>query len=92
MASLEKTSDGYLLVQQNCPASCVAARHPQIICTAEIGFIRRVLGATVERVCWIQKGDSTCSYHIRANDVDRPNGHSPLTEPASPTFRPAPAE
>src|SRR5205814_2136006 len=30
MASLEKTADGYVLTQRNCPASCVAARHPQV--------------------------------------------------------------
>jgi DeoR family suf operon transcriptional repressor len=95
MASLEKTADGYLLTQQNCPASCVAARHPQVICTAEIGFIKRVLGATVERVCWIQKGDRTCSYRIRANQSElwtSPSVPAPPPIQKTLTFRPAPAE
>jgi len=95
MASLEKTTDGYLLHQQNCPASCVAARHPQVICTAEIGFMKRVLGATVERVCWIQKGDSTCSYRIRASNPERQQSSVSSPVPAlnqSLPYRPAPAE
>jgi predicted ArsR family transcriptional regulator len=95
MASLTKTTDGYLLHQQNCPASCVAARHPQVICTAEIGFMKRVLGATVERVCWIQKGDATCSYRIRCNNPERQPSSvsSPVTDlNQSLPYRPAPAE
>ena len=51
---------------RNCPATCVAQKFPQIICTAEIGFMRRLLGASVERVSWAINGDSTCSYLIRA--------------------------
>jgi DeoR family suf operon transcriptional repressor len=96
MASLEKTSDGYLLVQRNCPASCVAARHPQVICTAEIGFIKRVLGETVERVSWIQKGDATCSYRIRASQSESSPARRAMTVESPSTkaipFRPAPAE
>jgi predicted ArsR family transcriptional regulator len=90
MASLEKTAEGFVLHQQHCPASCVAARHPNVICTAEIGFIRRVLGTAVERVSWIQKGDATCSYRIRAPLSDR-NVSPPPTAPQS-VVRPAPAE
>jgi DeoR family suf operon transcriptional repressor len=96
MASLEKTPDGYILEQRNCPASCVAARHPQVICTAEIGFIKRALGATVERVSWIQKGDSTCSYRIRAIQQESTPTRNPTPSQSSSTndlpFRPAPAE
>ena len=95
MASLEKTADGYLLTQRNCPVSCVAARHPGVICTAEIGFIKRVIGATVERVSWIQKGDSTCSYRIQAPVADRDLAAGsfapPQTDPSAP-YRSAPAE
>jgi DeoR family suf operon transcriptional repressor len=91
MASLEKTPEGFVLHQQHCPASCVAARHPNVICTAEIGFIRRVLGTTVERVSWKQKGDATCSYRIRA---PQPDTIASSTTPITPAFvvRPAPAE
>jgi predicted ArsR family transcriptional regulator len=91
MASLEKTTDGYVLTQRNCPASCVAARHPQVICTAEIGFIKRVLGVSVERVNWIQKGDSICSYRIKAL-TDDPVVSAQLSADPTPGFHPAPAE
>jgi predicted ArsR family transcriptional regulator len=91
MASLEKTADGFVLHQQHCPASCVAARHPNIICTAEIGFIRRVLGTAVERVSWIQKGDATCSYRIRAPQLEHGSATAPVASPTA-TVRPAPAE
>ena len=89
MASLEKVSDGYVLCQKHCPASCVAARHPDVICAAEIGFMRRLLNASIERVTWIQCGDATCSYHIRP--------HKPPRQPPTPTepediCRPAPAD
>jgi predicted ArsR family transcriptional regulator len=66
MAYSEVQGDGFVLHQRNCPASCVAARFPQIICTSEIGFMRRLLnGASIERVSWARNGDSTCSYVIR---------------------------
>jgi predicted ArsR family transcriptional regulator len=90
MASLEKTTEGYVLHQQHCPASCVAARHPNVICTAEIGFIRRVLGTTVERVSWIHQGDATCSYRIRVPQSERGTISNPISSTA--TVRPAPAE
>jgi predicted ArsR family transcriptional regulator len=64
MASYEKADDGFLVHQRHCPASCVAARHPQVICAAEIGFMKRLLNASVERVSWVLNGDSTCSYRI----------------------------
>lgn len=97
MAGYEKTADGFLVHQHHCPASCVAARHPQVICAAEIGFMKRLLNASVERVSWALNGDATCSYRIRPQSV-------PTTEPAVPTpaststdglpprCRPAPAE
>jgi predicted ArsR family transcriptional regulator len=65
MASFEKADDGYLLHQHHCPASCVAARHPEIVCASEISYMRVLLGASVERVHWFLKGDATCSYRIR---------------------------
>lgn len=66
MASVVKTSDGYVLDQCNCPASCVAQRHPGVICAAEKSYIQRLLGVPVERMSWRVEGGDTCSYHIRA--------------------------
>lgn len=92
MAEVEKTPDGYLIHQRHCPASCVAARHPDVICAAEIGYIRRALNASVERVSWIQNGDATCTYRVRevrsrpAPDPSSTNGS------AASSCRPAPAD
>ena len=65
MASCSKTSDGYVIDQCHCPASCVAQRHPEIICAAEMKYIQRLVGAPVERASWRVEGGKTCSYHIR---------------------------
>ncbi len=88
MACCETTPDGFILRQRNCPSSCVAARFPNVICTAEIGFIQRLLDATVERVAWAQNGDSACTYHIR------PLQSEPAPAPSASTAvcRPAPAD
>ena len=65
MASFVKTSDGFLIDQCHCPASCVAKRHPDIICAAEKSYIQRMLGVPVERVNWRVEGSETCSYRVR---------------------------
>ncbi|HLZ08541.1 MAG TPA: hypothetical protein VKT80_08140, partial [Chloroflexota bacterium] len=87
--------NGFLLHQHNCPASCVAQKFPQIICTAEIGFMRRLLGASVERTSWAINGDSTCSYLIRPQpELAAADGrHSPADDAAvAAAYGPAPAE
>lgn len=98
MAAYEKTDDGFLIHQHHCPASCVAARHPEVVCCAEIGYMKRLMNASVERVSWILNGDSTCSYRILtpasslANPPsptkDNPRINSDLPSPC----RPAPAD
>jgi len=65
MASVAKTTDGYVIEQCHCPASCVAQRHPEIICAAEKSYIERLIGVPVERVTWKVEGGETCSYHVR---------------------------
>ncbi len=95
MATLEKTPDGYLVHQHHCPASCVAARHPQVICAAEIGFMKRLLNASIERVSWVLKGDATCSYCIRPRPPAATPTSTTYPPPGSrsePTCRPAPAD
>lgn len=97
MAEIEKDADDYLLHQRHCPASCVAARHPDVICAAEIGYIRRALtssgqNVSVERVSWIQNGDATCTYRIRLIRP-RPPQESSLENASSDSYyRPAPAD
>ncbi len=65
MASYAKTPDGFILDQCHCPASCVAQRHPDIVCAAEMSYIQRLLGVPVERVSWRLEGGKTCSYRVR---------------------------
>jgi predicted ArsR family transcriptional regulator len=96
MAFSEARGDGFVLHQRHCPASCVAAKFPQIICTAEIGFIRRLLNASVERVSWALNGDSTCSYLIRPEPGSTARDGRLSSDPARDVIRahygPAPAE
>jgi predicted ArsR family transcriptional regulator len=90
MATCEAVADGYVIHQRNCPASCVASRFPQIICAAEIGFMRRLINAPVERLTWAVNGDATCSYRIC-----RPRPEASVPGPESeqpPACRPAPAD
>jgi predicted ArsR family transcriptional regulator len=97
MACFEKTEDGFLVCQHHCPASCVAARHPQVICAAEIGFMKRLLNASVERVSWALNGDSTCTYRIRprstpVTDSATPRETANTAGELPPPCRPAPAD
>ena len=90
MATWEKSPEGFLICQKHCPASCVAARHSDVICAAEIGFMRRLLkNASVERVTWIQNGDATCTYRIRPQKAVQP---PPANPTSGPICRPAPAD
>lgn len=90
MATAEKTTEGYLLHQHHCPASCVAARHPDIICAAELGFMRRLLGVSIERLSWMARGDSTCTYRIRSSEATSSSlpSRRPIEQP-DPEARPA---
>jgi predicted ArsR family transcriptional regulator len=89
MATWEKTAEGYVICQKHCPASCVAARHPDVICAAEIGFMRRLLNASVERASWMQSGDATCAYRIRPLKIVQPPPPNPTS---TSVCRPAPAD
>lgn len=73
MASFSTTADGYLIDQHHCPASCVARRHPGIVCAAEMSYLERLLGVPIERVTWRVDGGDSCSYLV----------HRPV-EPADP--------
>jgi predicted ArsR family transcriptional regulator len=98
MACYEKTADGFLVHQHHCPATCVATRHPQVICAAEIGYMKRLLNASVERVSWVLNGDSTCSYRIRSQTAPTTERTAPASaattasEGLPPCCRPAPPE
>jgi predicted ArsR family transcriptional regulator len=67
MAAVEKTSDGWLLVENHCPI-CAAAARCQGFCRNELELFRSVLGPDVhiERVEYLLEGGRRCAYRIRS--------------------------
>lgn len=65
MAEWEKQNGGFLLLQYHCPSVKVAETHPEV-CRAELGYISRLLSASVERVSCISSGDRCCTFRITA--------------------------
>jgi predicted ArsR family transcriptional regulator len=65
MAELEKTSDGWLLLENHCPI-CAAATACQGFCSNELALFRRVLGpaAEVARVEYLLEGGRRCAYSV----------------------------
>jgi predicted ArsR family transcriptional regulator len=68
MAELEKTAEGWLLLENHCPI-CAAATACQGFCRNELELFRKVLGSDVqvERVEYLLDGDRRCAYAIRAS-------------------------
>jgi len=73
MATLQKQSDGWLLVESHCPI-CAAAERCQSFCRNELETFRALLGDSVrvERVEYVLGGGTRCAYSIRRLDGDRP--------------------
>lgn len=65
MAELEKTHDGWLLLENHCPI-CAAARHCQGFCTNELELFRSLLGdeVRVARQEYLLEGGRRCTYRI----------------------------
>ncbi|MEM8767833.1 MAG: metalloregulator ArsR/SmtB family transcription factor [Pseudomonadota bacterium] len=65
MAEIEKTEDGWLLLENHCPI-CAAARACQGFCRSELELFRKVLGpkAQVERVEYVLEGGRRCAYRV----------------------------
>ncbi len=65
MAALEKTDDGWLLIENHCPI-CAAATACQGFCRNELDLFRAVLGAqaSVERVEYLLEGGRRCAYSV----------------------------
>jgi predicted ArsR family transcriptional regulator len=68
MAALEKTPDGWLLIENHCPI-CAAAAACQGFCSSELELFRTVLGdgVRVERVEYLLGGGRRCAYAISRN-------------------------
>jgi predicted ArsR family transcriptional regulator len=67
MAELEKTRNGWLLIENHCPI-CAAASHCQGFCDNELALFQSVLGqaATVARAEYLLAGGRRCTYEITA--------------------------
>jgi predicted ArsR family transcriptional regulator len=65
--TLETTSDGFRLIERNCPYYNVAMAHPAL-CSTSVNMMRRLLGVRVAREEQFQRGDGRCIFRIFAND------------------------
>lgn len=65
MAELEKTENGYLLIENHCPI-CKAAKRCPSLCQSELNVFQKLLGkeCTITRTEHIIEGERRCSYSI----------------------------
>jgi predicted ArsR family transcriptional regulator len=64
---VEPASDGFYLVERNCPFYNTAMRRP-ILCNVSINALTRLLGVRVNREQRFQNGDGRCVFHVHANE------------------------
>jgi predicted ArsR family transcriptional regulator len=66
--SMEKSADGYRLIERNCPYLQFAMERP-LFCSSTVSALRRLSGCEVVREKRFQDGDGRCVFHI---DTARP--------------------
>lgn len=64
---MERTADGFLLIERNCPFFNTAMRRPAL-CSISVDALTRLLGVRVERVERFQNGDGRCVFHVFAKE------------------------
>jgi predicted ArsR family transcriptional regulator len=64
--SVEKTPEGYRLIENNCPFLNVASRQPAL-CSVSVSMLTRLLGVQVTREEKFQSGDGRCVFLVRKN-------------------------
>ena len=66
MATVRKSGEEYLLIENHCPI-CAAARACQGFCRSELELFQNVLGEgiEVERVEHVLAGGRRCAYSVR---------------------------
>jgi len=70
LARWEKTADGYVFYELNCPYRRVIQRHPEV-CTMDQRFLSEVLHIGVEKIDCIVAGGERCSYMVHADPQTR---------------------
>ncbi len=63
LARWEKTADGYVFHELNCPYRRVIQHHPEV-CAMDQRFLSEVLHISVEKIDCIVVGGERCSYRI----------------------------
>lgn len=68
LAKWEKTPEGYVFYELNCPYRRVIQRHPEV-CTMDQRFLSTVLRIGVEKIDCIVGGGERCSYRVYTDHV-----------------------
>lgn len=66
VADCERTADGFLIREHNCPFKETVAAHPQV-CTVVHTLMHEVLPGVPEQRSSIARGDSVCEFHLTAD-------------------------
>lgn len=64
IVSWEKTDEGYILTNANCPYRRVTSEHHEV-CIMDSTLIEDLLGTKPERLTSMQRGDEVCRYLLR---------------------------
>jgi len=68
IADCERTGDGFLIREHNCPFKETVAAHPQV-CTVVHTLMNEVLPGEREQRSSIAKGDAVCEFHVRSSEA-----------------------
>ena len=69
----EEVSDGFVLIERNCPYLNTAMRRPAF-CSISVNALARLLGVRVAREEKFQNGAGRCVFHVYANEpIDSAN-------------------
>lgn len=64
VAGWERRPEGIVVHTRNCPFDGVADQHPEL-CSVDMTIVSSLMGLTLQRVCHIAKGDSSCAYLLQ---------------------------
>ncbi len=62
---VEEVSDGFRLLERNCPFINTAMKRPSL-CSVSVNALTRLLGVRVVREEKFQNGDGRCVFHVYA--------------------------
>jgi len=76
VADCERTADGFVIREHNCPFKGTATTHPQV-CTVVHTLMDEVLPGEKEHRTSIARGDAMCEFHVRSTERSgEPHGFS----------------